>query len=195
VFIRGWEMIDRQWTGVVLAGGQSSRMGRDKALIEFKGRTLLERQLELLRPHAKEILVIGDPTKHTPTHATVIPDDIPGQGPLGGILTALRCARYVRVLVLACDLPNISDRLLLRLKAGLDNGVDAVVPKHSLGSEPLVAAYHRHAMEAFQKALGEGERKMSLALDRIHTVPLVMEPGEEGWPVDLFRNLNAPTDL
>jgi molybdenum cofactor guanylyltransferase len=188
-------MIDRQWTGVVLAGGQSSRMGRDKALIVHQGMTLLDRQVELLRPHAKEILIIGDPANHASPYAAVIPDDTTGQGPLGGITTALRCARYVRLLVLACDLPNISDRLLLRLKAGLDNGVDAVVPQHGDGSEPLAAAYHRHAIEAFQRALGEGERKMSVALGRIHTIPLVLALGEDGWPTDLFRNLNAPSDL
>ena len=86
-------MTDRQWTGVVLAGGQSSRMGRDKATMEVDGKTMLDRTVELLRPHTREVLVIGDPSKYSPAHGTVIPDDAPGQGPLGGLVTALRRAR------------------------------------------------------------------------------------------------------
>ena len=188
-------MNDRQWTGVVLAGGQSSRMGQDKALIDLGGITLLDRAIELLRPHAKEVLVIGDPGKYAPTHASVIPDDFPGKGPLGGLVTALRHARYVRLIVLACDLPNINDRLLIHLKSGLIGGLDAVVPKHNDLIEPLAAAYHRRAIELFQRNIAVDRLKMSDALNRVHTRYFQLTPGEEGWPADLFKNVNAPSDL
>ena len=188
-------MIDRQWTGVVLAGGKSSRMGRDKALVEVEGRTLLQRAVDLLRPHVREILVIGDPAKYAPVHATVVPDDAPGKGPLGGLVTALRHARYVRSLVLACDLPNINDRLLVLLKNELHGDRDAVVPKHGGLLEPLAASYHRHAIEDFDDCLRNDVLKMSSALDRVRTAYTDVEPGENGWPADLFKNVNAPTDL
>ena len=188
-------MNDRQWTGVVLAGGKSSRMGRDKALIEVEGITLLDRAVELLRPHAKEILVIGDPVKYAPAHATVLPDDVPDQGPLGGIATALRRARYVRLLVLACDLPRINDRLLVQLKNGLTGTVDAVVPKHGEHIEPLAAAYHRHAIEPFLRNMAGDRLRMADALAAVNTAWLATEPGKHGWPADLFRNVNAPSDL
>lgn len=188
-------MNDRQWTGVVLAGGQSSRMGRDKALVELDGITLLDRAIELLRPHAKEVLVIGDPDKYAPGHATVVPDDIPGKGPLAGLVTALKHARYVRLLVLACDLPNINDRLLIHLKNDLIGDVDAVVPRHDDFIEPLAAAYHRHAIELFERNIAADRLKMSDALGRVRTRYFELVPGEEGWPKDLFKNVNAPTDL
>ncbi|MBK8340675.1 MAG: molybdenum cofactor guanylyltransferase [Flavobacteriales bacterium] len=188
-------MHDRGWTGVVLAGGQSSRMGRDKALIEIDGTTLLDRAIELLRPHAREILVVGDPAKYDVLHASVLPDDRPGQGPLGGIVTALRRARYVRLLVLAVDLPNLDDRLLIALKRALEPGVDAAVPHHGELIEPLAAAYHRHAIEPFEQCLAGGVLKMSKALDRVRTTYLDIIPGEEGWHADLFRNINTPADL
>lgn len=188
-------MNDRQWTGVVLAGGQSSRMGRDKALIEVEGVSLLERAIELLRPHAREVLVIGDPAKYAPAHATVIPDDLPGKGPVGGLVTALKHARYVRTLVLACDLPHISDRLLIHLKNRLVGEVDAVVPRHAGLLEPLAAAYHRHAIDAFLMNIQQGKLRMSEALDRVNTGYFDLEPGTEGWPKELFKNLNAPADL
>ena len=188
-------MSDRGWTGVVLVGGLSSRMGRDKALIEIDGTTLLERAIELLRPHAREILVIGDPAKYSPPHATVIPDDEPGKGPLGGLVTAMGRARYVRLLVLACDLPNIGDRLLVKLKGELDRGYDAVVPKHDELIEPLAGAYHRHAIEPFMACIRNDVLKMSEALARVRTSFLDIVPGSDGWPEDLFRNLNTPADL
>lgn len=188
-------MNDRQWTGVVLVGGESTRMGRDKALIERDGQTMMQRAIELLRPHAREVLVIGDPAKYGPQHARVVPDDVPGKGPLGGLVTALRHARYVRVIVLACDLPYINDRLLVRLKAALIGEVDAVVPRHAGGIEPLAAAYHRHTIDAFLENLGNERLRMSEALDRVKTVHIDLRPGEDGWPVDLFANVNAPSDL
>lgn len=188
-------MNDRQWTGVVLAGGQSSRMDRDKALIEVDGITMLDRAIALLRPHAKEVLVIGDPRKYTPGHATVIADDLPGKGPLGGLVTALKHARYVRIIVLACDLPNISDRLLIHLKNDLTGDFDAVVPRHGGFIEPLAAVYHRHAIELFERNIAADRLKMSDALGRVRTRYFELVPGEEGWPNDLFKNVNAPTDL
>ncbi|MBL0045538.1 MAG: molybdenum cofactor guanylyltransferase [Flavobacteriales bacterium] len=188
-------MTDRQWTGVVLAGGQSSRMGRDKATMEVDGKTMLDRTVELLRPHTREVLVIGDPSKYSPAHGTVIPDDAPGQGPLGGLVTALRRARYVRLLVLACDLPKLNDRLLVRLKSDLDLGFDAVVPRHGSFIEPLAAAYHRHAIEPFQQCLDNDVLKLSDAIAKVRTHFLWIQPGSDGWPKDLFHNVNAPTDL
>lgn len=188
-------MMDRQWTGVVLAGGQSSRMGRDKALMEIDGRTMLDRAVELLRPHVREILVVGDPSKYTTSHGTVIPDEIPGQGPLGGLTTALKRARYVRMLVIACDLPELNDRLLTRLKTALDERHDAAVPKHDGLIEPLAAAYHLRALEAFDQCLKERILKMSDALARVRSAWVEVSPGEEGWPSTLFRNVNAPSDL
>lgn len=188
-------MNDRQWTGVLLAGGQSSRMGRDKALMEIDGTSMLQRGIELLRPHAKEILIIGDPAKYATAHAQVVPDDTMGQGPLGGIITALKHARYVRLIVLACDLPNINDRLLMHLKQGLVGEVDAVVPRHDGLIEPLAATYHRHAIEAFQRNAAMGAFKMSDALAEVNAEHFDLAQGQDGWPADLFRNLNSPADL
>ena len=188
-------MMDRLWTGVVLAGGKSSRMGRDKALISVEGRTLLERAVTLLRPHVREILVIGDPLKYSTAQGQVVPDLQPGLGPLGGVVTALKQARYVRLLVIACDMPNINDRLLMRLKTALDEGHDAAVPRRQGLIEPLAAAYHKRSIDSFEGALKQGELKMSDALALLRTAWLEITPGEDGWAPDLFRNINAPTDL
>lgn len=189
-------MMDRQWTGVVLAGGRSSRMGRDKALLPWDGGTLLEFAVERLRPHVREVLVIGDPERYSVTHAITVPDELAGLGPLGGLVTALRRARYDRALITACDLPGLNDRLLMALKRTLGpSGADAVVPTHKDHWEPLAAAYHRRCLEPFERQLRLQQLRLTTALGEVDVRTLPVEPGAHGWPQDLFRNLNRPEDL
>lgn len=188
-------MTDRAWTGVVLAGGRSSRMGTDKALLELDGATLLDRAVELLRPHARELLIIGDVDRHGHPHATTVGDRRPGLGPLGGLITALERSRYGRIIALACDMPAVNDRLILRLKAQCDATVDAAVPVHAGGAEPLAAAYHLRCLSPFEQAVDAGDLKLAHALHRVRVAPVEVSPGREGWPADLFRNINAPGDL
>ncbi|MBV6403934.1 MAG: molybdenum cofactor guanylyltransferase [Flavobacteriales bacterium] len=188
-------MSDRAWTGVVLTGGRSSRMGTDKALVPIDGVPMLARAIALLRPHVRELLIIGDTQHHRHPHATTVADDLPGLGPIGGLITALDRSRYGRILALACDMPGVNDRLLLRLKERFDGTVDAVVPVHEGRAEPLAAAYHRRCADPFRKAVEEGLLKLTAALDRLHWAPVDVRPGHEGWPADLFRNVNRPGDL
>lgn len=183
------------WTGVVLAGGKSSRMGRDKALIEVDGRSLLDRALDKLEPHVQELLVIGEPEKYGHVGPFVVADEWPGKGPLGGITTAMRYASNDRLLVIACDLPDLTDRLFGVLKAQLGHRTEAVVPRHDGLIEPLVAAYHRNAQPAFRRCVELDVLKMSDALSQVRTSFVEVVPGDDGWPADLFRNINAPGDL
>lgn len=188
-------MNTRAWAGVVLAGGRSSRMGRDKALIQHEGRPLIAHAIEVLRPHVDEMLIIGDPARYGHLGPLVIADDTPGQGPLGGILTALRYVWNDRTIVLACDMPNINARFIDRIKALADDYYDAVVAQCDGRLEPLAAVYHRSCRGVFAAQFAAGERKMSTALERVRTRYVQVCPGEEDWPLDLFRNINAPTDL
>lgn len=183
------------WTGVVLAGGRSSRMGEDKALIELAGRSLLDRALDILQPHVNDLLVIGDPAKYGHVGPFVMPDDVPGIGPLGGINTALHYALHDRVIVLAVDMPNVNAALIERLKQGLLPEMDAFVPVCDGAIEPLIAAYQRRCRPTFEACIAQGLWKVSDALDKVRTTYTQICPGENGWPKDLFRNLNEPSDL
>ncbi len=183
------------WTGVVLVGGKSSRMGSDKALIQIDGRTMMDRALDLLEPHVQDLLVIGDPMKYGHAGPFVIADDMPGNGPLGGVVTAMRYASQDRLLVLACDMPNINGRLLQFLQSEMGTRTDAVVPRHQGGLEPLAAAYHRRCESIFRERILSGSLKFSDALMDLRMATPLIEPGEQGWPEGLFRNLNHPSDL
>lgn len=170
-------------------------MGRDKALIAQNGRTLLDHALDKLDPHCAELLVIGEPEKYGHVGPFVIADEWPGKGPLGGIATAMRYASNDQLLVVACDMPGLNDRLFALLKAQLGNATDAVVPRHHGLLEPLAAAYRRSAQPAFRRCVELDVLKMSDALSQVRTSFVEVQPGRDGWPAELFRNINAPGDL
>jgi len=184
-----------KWSGVVLAGGRSSRMGQNKALMPFHDRTLLERALDHMRPHVQELIVIGEPSVYGHLHDHVILDDLPDNGPMGGIVTALHHARNSSLLVLGCDMPYVNAALFFKLKEGLTSVHDAYVPACDGNIEPLVAAYHKRCLPAFKACIAQGQLKMIDGLDRVRTLYVQICPGEDGWPKDLYRNLNAPSDL
>ncbi|MBK9175131.1 MAG: molybdenum cofactor guanylyltransferase [Flavobacteriales bacterium] len=183
------------WTGVVLAGGKSLRMGSDKALIEIEGRTMLDRALDLLDPHCAEVLVIGEQEKYGSVGPFVIADEWPGKGPLGGIATAMRYASNDKLLVIACDMPHLNARLFDLIKTNLGQFTDAVVPRHDGLIEPLAAAYNRSAQPSFRRCVELDVLKMSDALSQVRTSYMEVLPGRDGWPAGLFRNINSPTDL
>ncbi|HRF82022.1 MAG TPA: molybdenum cofactor guanylyltransferase [Flavobacteriales bacterium] len=183
------------WCGVVLAGGKSSRMGRDKALIEQDGHTLIERALNILEPHVDELIIIGDPKRYDHFGPLAMADDQPGNGPLGGIHTALRYAWNDRIIVLACDMPNVNGSFVEYLKAHFTENAEAVVAQCDGQLEPLAAIYSRKCLKVFGQQLANGALRMSDAIEAVRTRYVQVCPGEEGWPTDLFRNINAPGDL
>lgn len=183
------------WTGVVLAGGKSTRMGQDKALLEVDGKPLLLHAIEKLKPHIRELFVIGEPRKYGHIWPDVMPDEIPGLGPLGGITTAMGNARHDRLLVLAVDVPGVNARLLERLTRELPDDADALIPRHNGDLEPLVAAYHRCCVEPFMDHITRSQLSIQAALADVRTAYMDIQPGDDGWPEDLFRNLNTPSDL
>lgn len=184
---------------VIQAGGQSSRMGQDKALMPFLGRPLIVRQRELLTGLADELLVT---TNHTAAYAflglPLYTDLLPGAGPLGGLYTALSAARGPLVAVIACDMPFVSAALL---RAQYDlltrEEVDVVIPCSPNGIEPLHAVYRRDAcLAAVRTALDAGERKMTAWLPGVRSrVMMVDEVALVDPEFRSFINVNSPEEL
>jgi molybdenum cofactor guanylyltransferase len=174
----------------VLAGGHSSRMGKDKALLPFRGGALAAYVAAMVAAAAGSAVLIGDPQKYGHLGYPAIPDRTPGAGPLGGIETALSCTAADWNLVLACDMPAVSaDFLRELLEAGERSGADALVPAGPSGRpEPLCAVYHRRAAPALRRALDRGVRKVIEALAGLDAA---------SWPVidsACFANLNTPEE-
>jgi molybdenum cofactor guanylyltransferase len=182
--------------GFLLAGGQSSRMGRDKALLEFDGEPLLLRTARLIESAVGSAAVIADPKAYAALGVRAVADDFPGAGPLGAIATALRASQAPWNLVVACDLPYLKKEWLEHLIArALASRADVVAPMNERGPEPLCAVYHKSAESAIRAALARGTRKVIEALRALRVDSI--EPAEwKAFDPDgmLFKNMNSPAD-
>lgn len=186
----------RQVAAFILAGGESSRMGRDKALLELGGVPLILRTARLLEAAAGPPAVIGNPEAYEPLGLRLIADDWPAAGPLGGIATALRASDVPWSLVVACDLPYLTRAWLDYLIArALASPADAVLPMNRLGAEPLCAIYHKRGETAIREALERGTRKVTDGLKDVRIEAIATAEWKafdsEGL---LFKNMNSPED-
>jgi molybdopterin-guanine dinucleotide biosynthesis protein A len=187
--------------GYVLAGGASSRFGRDKALAEVSGRTMLEHVCALLESVVGRVAVVGPPQRYAHLGIRVVPDHWPGSGPLGGIATALldaakQDARCTWCMIAGCDLPFLRrDWLEYLVTRARRSKADAVMPVSPRGAEPLCAAYRTSAASLLAQELDRGVRKITDALAgaRVETIGL-----EEWKPFDpdgrLLKNMNTMED-
>ncbi len=104
-----------QASGFVLAGGRSTRMGRNKALLPFRGTTLVEHVAGIVRQAAGSVTLIGDPVQLAHLGLPVFPDKLPGSGPASGIYTALTITSTDWNLIAGCDMPAVTSDILLGL--------------------------------------------------------------------------------
>lgn len=187
---------------VILAGGVSRRLGRDKAVEPFGDETLLHRVVrrasEVVGSNDVVIVVAQEgQAERAPAdipHRLVV-DVLPGAGTLGGIYTGLEAARNEWALVVACDMPFLSAPLL-RYMAGLRNNVDAVVPVIDERPEPTHALYSRRCLPAISERLQTGRLKASGFLESVR-VRYVEEDEARRFDSELlsFFNVNRPEDL
>ncbi len=147
---------------MLLVGGRSSRMGRDKALLSLApgGPPLVALAAEKLGRVADEVLLVGPQRAgYASLGLPRVPDAFPGTGPLGGILSGLSAARNAHALVAACDMPFLSVRLL-EYMAALPRNYDVLVPELEAGRlEPLHAIYSWECLQLIAESLRCGERK------------------------------------
>jgi molybdopterin-guanine dinucleotide biosynthesis protein A len=182
--------------GFILAGGESSRMGRDKALLELEGVALIVRTARLVESAAERCAIIGDTVRLEGLELFVIDDEFPGAGPLGGIATALRASQAEWNLIVACDLPYLTREWLeFLIGHAMQSDADAMLPMNERGAEPLCAMYHKRAEAAIRAALDRGVRKVTDGLADVRIK--FIEPREwKGFDSDglLFKNMNSPAD-
>ncbi len=186
-------------TIVVQAGGESRRMGQNKALLSFLGQPLIARVIERVRGLADEVLITSNtPEEMRFLNLPVFEDVLPGSGALGGLYTALLAARHPLVMVVACDMPLIRAELLAEQARLLQvEGADVVIPVSTEGWEPLHAVYRRETcLPAVKAALDAGQRRMISWFDAVKVRR--MEP-EETRRLDpqgrSFLNVNTPEEF
>jgi molybdopterin-guanine dinucleotide biosynthesis protein A len=183
----------------IQAGGQSRRMGQNKALMPFAGRPLIQRVIERVRPVAGEILIISnEPAAFEFLNLPVLPDRIAGRGVLGGLYTALFEAQSPFVAPVACDMPFVNAALLqAELELMLSGSADVVIPESPNGLEPLHAVYRRETcLPVVKEALLLEQRRLIGWFERVNVRVLTQAEAAEFDPDQTaFININTPDDL
>jgi len=174
---------------LILAGGKSERMGRDKSMLLVDGRPMIEQICTQLRPHFERLLIsANDSRKYAFLNIDTVPDKIPGQGSLMGIASALAASEHDLNLVVACDIPRVDMAVVRRLMLDVE-GHDGAVPQSEAGHiEPLFAVYRKRMLGALDATLRAGKRKIKDALDQCDIKYVALTGGES------LRNLNTPED-
>lgn len=179
----------------LLAGGQSRRMGQDKAFLPVGGRSVIERVLERILPLSDDvILVTNTPDKYRYLGYRMVGDVYPGKGALGGIYTAIQAAGYPHCLVVACDMPFLNTDLL-RYLASLAADFDVVVPRVEKFPETTHAVYGKNCLGPIkQRLLADQLKIISFFADvRVRYVER-SDIGRFDPTFHSFLNMNTPQD-
>jgi molybdopterin-guanine dinucleotide biosynthesis protein A len=183
-------------TAFILAGGRSTRMGRDKAFLELGGCTLLDRAVELAGSVTATVRIVGPQEKFL-TVAHTIEDVFPNSGPLGGIHAALTCTETEMNLVLAVDLPFLGKEFLTYLVSQASQ-VSALVtlPQTGSGWQPLCAVYRRDFAAIAEGALRKKKNKIDALFKEVETRVIAdPEMARMGFSSRMFQNLNTPEEF
>jgi molybdopterin-guanine dinucleotide biosynthesis protein A len=187
--------------GYILVGGGSTRFGRDKALVEFGGKPMLARMIELMQGAAGKAKLVALPGKYRGYDVEIVADQWPGEGPLGGIITALEdAAKSSRKsewnLMVSCDMPFLTKEWL-KFMCGhaAESRAQVVLPHSASGPEPLCACYRTNTAGALRAAFESGVRKVTEGLKHVTTEVL----DEKDWKRfdnagRLFWNMNTLAD-
>jgi molybdopterin-guanine dinucleotide biosynthesis protein A len=176
-------------SGFVLVGGASRRMGRDKALLPLERGTLVEEIAARVRGAAGNVTLIGSPEKYGHLGLPVIADEIENCGPLGGLYTALRITEASWNILVACDMPDVTEAFLKQLlEVAETSDADCVVPESGGKIDPLCAVYHRRVGPVAEAAIHRNLFKMHDFISILRT---------SYWPVADPRplsNVNTPAE-
>jgi len=192
-------LVDGRWTfprhatAIVLAGGRSSRMGRDKALLPVGGQPLIAHVVAQLRPHFAQILVsAGEEGAYAFLGLPVVADREAGLGPMMAVASALEASAHQVNVVVPCDTGAIHLPLLFRILREARADVDVVVPvTHEGHYEPLFAAYHRRALEVLDDELSQGRRRLVGAYRHLRVRQLHLAPGQEPGNLNTLEDYHA----
>ena len=187
--------------GYVQAGGASSRFGSDKALAKLCGKTMLERMCDLVRQAIGEVRIVAQPGRYSIDGVASVADRWPGEGPLGGIATALADAassqpRSEWALILSCDMPFLTVAWLQFLAdCAAKSSANAIVPRSENGLEPLCACWSIATARKVESEFRAGTRKVTQALQALRVEVL----DEKDWKRfdtngRLFWNMNTQAD-
>lgn len=179
-------------SGFILAGGKSSRMGTDKALLIFQNESLLKRMIRLIEPFCDTIAISGKNADYADFNVEMIPDLFSGFGPIAGIYSSLHDSSYDWNLIVSVDVPFVNEELIRYLISNIGE-FDCIIPEHTSGIEPMVALYHKRILPVMEEMIKGGDYKLKNLLAKLNAQFVDCNILVHNDP-RLFMNINRPED-
>ena len=179
-------------SGFILAGGRSSRMGTDKALLTFQEKPLLKHMINLIEPLCDIVVISGQNSGYSSFGVEIVPDLFTQCGPIAGIYSSLKHSVSDWNLLVSVDVPFVNEELLQYLISEAGE-YDCIVPRHRMGVEPLIGLYRRRILPVVEEMIKHGDYKITKLLSQLNTRYLDCNSLVDKYP-RLFTNINRPED-
>jgi len=186
---------EQAYTGIILAGGQSSRMGKEKGLIQWKGKTLIEHAIATLSPLCEHIFISANNDHFDSFGYPVVEDLFPDCGPMGGIYAALTKSGTLNNIVIPSDTPFVTPALY-RYLISHTGSFDVIVPvDHDSFYQPLCAVYSRSVLPAMETQINERILGFTPLLKKVDIKAVQLDSALGFYNSNTFYNINSPADL
>jgi molybdopterin-guanine dinucleotide biosynthesis protein A len=185
-------MVDKKnITGIVLAGGKSSRMGSDKGLLTINDKTFVEHVIVAMKPLVDKIIIVSNNKDYDQFGYRRVEDSIKDSGPLAGLYSGLKHSETEFNLVLSCDIPMIKTEILKKLvDTDLEN-YEVVQIESNTKTMPLIAMYKKQCMHKCLELLQQGERRLRVAVNQLKTKTIIIDAEFDQF----VKNVNTKEDL
>jgi molybdopterin-guanine dinucleotide biosynthesis protein A len=185
-------MVDKKnITGIILAGGKSSRMGTDKGFLLLNNKPFVQYSIDALKPFVSEIMIVSDNPDYDIFRLKRIQDITKNAGPVAGICSGLEASSTKYNLILSCDIPLIHSEILLKLIEAIDATSQIIQIESNGKSMPLIALYKKETKDTFFKLLNEDERRLRIAVNACQVKNIILEDENALFTM----NVNTQTDL
>ena len=185
-------MIDKKnITGIILAGGKSTRMGEDKGFLLFENKPFIQYSIDALKPLVSKIIIVSDDSDYDVFGLKRVNDITKNAGPVAGICSGLEASSTEYNLILSCDIPLINSEILQKLIDAIDDTSEIIQVESRGKSMPLIALYKKQILSTFKTLLQEDERRLRVAIKSCKSKNIVLEKEHEFTTM----NVNSQTEL
>ena len=178
-------------TGIILAGGKSSRMGTDKGFLEYNGKRFTQHAIDALTPHVNTIIIVSDNPDYDVFKLKRIPDLIKNSGPLAGLYSGLSASQTDYNIVLSCDIPLVNSNIIEALAKHINNDIEVIQIQSKNKTMPLIAAYKTSCKNKCLDLLNNDERRLRVAIQQFTSKTIVLDESLENFTT----NINTPSEL
>jgi len=185
-------MIERtDITGIIIAGGKSSRMGSDKGFIILNGKPFVTHIIDTMKPLVNEIIIVSDNEEYNKFGYKRVDDLVKNSGPIAGLHSGLKHSKTEYNLVLSCDVPLIKTFILQQLVDALNEHYDMIQLQSKNKIMPLIAIYKKYCEDSFKDLLDKGEKRLRTAVEQLNTKTITIDPQYDHY----VKNINTMAQL